>query len=281
MRIASIQPTASDIRLLTNEQSAAQVRQGDQNIWIGFYGENLGATEEPVHVGIRGSGIRTGITQFREKQFGNLDAWILQVSVADDAPLGLRSFYIRRGDEIAYANGFIDVRPSIPDFNQDGLNDDFQRTFYTRWTSPSAKPLADSDRDQYSNAEEYEAGSNPTLATSNPVTVLPLSPFWMFRWMNKGHGFVLKANQACAINSMVERMWMAMHGPPEVRRSRQQRGSHSYTTPQIMICSPSTESRCSHAETHRSAAEVEVDARWEEEEKGAKPACCGQEEVAH
>ena len=55
LRIASIQPTASDIRLLTNEQSAAQVRQGDQNIWIGFYGENLGATEEPVHVGIRGS----------------------------------------------------------------------------------------------------------------------------------------------------------------------------------------------------------------------------------
>jgi len=173
LRIASIQPTASDIRLLTNEQSAAQVRQGDQNIWIGFYGENLGATEEPVHVGIRGSGIRTGITQFREKQFGTLDAWILQVSVADDAPLGLRSFYIRRGDEIAYANGFIDVRPSVPDFNQDGLNDDFQRTFYTRWTSPSAKPLADSDGDQYSNAEEYEAGSIPTLATSNPVTVLP------------------------------------------------------------------------------------------------------------
>jgi hypothetical protein len=33
--------------------------------------------------------------------------------------------------------------------------------------------LADSDGDQYSNAEEYEAGSNPTLATSNPVTVLP------------------------------------------------------------------------------------------------------------
>ena len=31
LRIASIQPTASDIRLLTNEQSAAQVRQGDQN----------------------------------------------------------------------------------------------------------------------------------------------------------------------------------------------------------------------------------------------------------
>ena len=91
-----------------------------------------------VHI----SSIRKSITQFREKQFGTLDAWILQVSVADDAPLGLRSFYIRRGDEIAYANGFIDVRPSVPDFNQDGLNDDFQRTFYTRWTSASAKPLA-------------------------------------------------------------------------------------------------------------------------------------------
>ena len=116
------------------------------------------------------------------------------------------------------------------------------------------------------------------LQTLSPF--YPLSPFWMFRWINKEHGFVLKANQACAINSMVERMWMAMHGPPEVRRSRQQRGSHSYTTPQIMICSPSTESRCSHAETHRSAAEVEVGARWEEEEKEAKPACCEQEEAA-
>ena len=47
LRIASIQPTASDIRLLTNEQSAAQVRQGDQNIWIGFYGENLGPPKNP------------------------------------------------------------------------------------------------------------------------------------------------------------------------------------------------------------------------------------------
>ena len=36
-----------------------------------------------------------------------------------------------------------------------------------------------------------------------------------------------------------------------------------------------------HFPIRLAVAEVEVDARWEEEEKGAKPACCGQEEVAH
>ena len=83
------------------------------NIWIGFYGENLGATEEPVHVGIRGSGIRTGITQFR-KAIWHPRCLDPASECCRRCTLGLRSFYIRRGDEIAYANGFIDIRPSCP-----------------------------------------------------------------------------------------------------------------------------------------------------------------------
>ena len=80
---------------------------------------------------------------------------------------------MRQGDQVAYANGFVDIEAKNPDANQDGLNDLFQRVNFTRWTAPSAGPDHDADGDGFTNAEEYAAGSDPNNPTSTPLTAVP------------------------------------------------------------------------------------------------------------
>lgn len=172
-RILGIQPRVRDLSLLTLERSTAQITQGDQDIWVGFYGENLPSEGDGVVVGIRGSGIETKIKQYRESLFGDLDAWLIQLSVETDALPGPRSFFIQDQDGIAYANGFLHVEPRLPDTNQDGLNDTFQRSHFAHWTGEQAAPSQDPDGDRYTNLEEYQAGSVPTQASSTPISVLP------------------------------------------------------------------------------------------------------------
>jgi len=119
--------------------------------------------------------VTTTLSQYRANLFGDLDAWYIQVSVAEDALPGPRSFQLRQGDNVAYANGYIDVLPKDPDYNADGLNDQFQRTYFTRWTGSEAAPDFDADGDGYTNTQEFEAGSDPTNASSTPASVI--SPF--------------------------------------------------------------------------------------------------------
>ena len=85
------------------------------------------------------------------------------IDVASNATPGLRSFVLQRGTDIAYANGFLEIQASIPDFNFDGLDDRFQRKYFELFTAPEAGPGADPDGDGVSNQAEYLAGTNPTL----------------------------------------------------------------------------------------------------------------------
>lgn len=171
-RLQGIQRKVDALNILTTDRSPTSITQGEQGVWVGVYGENLPADAELT---VRGSGVHTTLSQYRADLFGTLDAWYIQVSVDEDAMPGARSFELRQGDHVAYANGYIDVVPKDPDYNGDGLNDQFQRTHFTRWTGSEAAPDFDADQDGYSNSQEYEAGSDPTNANSTPASVV--SPF--------------------------------------------------------------------------------------------------------
>jgi hypothetical protein len=169
-RFQGIQQKLPALRGMTSNRTSASVTQGDQGVWIGVYGVNL---PSDAVLSVRGSGVHTTLSQYRPKIYGDLDAWFIQVSVDEDAKIGARSFELRQGDNVAFANGFIDVAPKDPDYNGDGLNDTFQRTYFPRWTGASAAPDFDADGDGYSNRQEYEAGSDPTNAASTPARTIP------------------------------------------------------------------------------------------------------------
>jgi len=169
--IYGIQPRVPNLSFLSIERAPARLKQGDRNVFVGIYGEEL--PSENAEFTVRGSGMTLGIKQYRKDFFGNADAWLIEVTVADDATPGSRSFELRQGDQVAYANGFLEIEAKEPDVNGDNLNDIFQRTYFTRWTADQAGPNHDADNDGFSNMEEYEAGSDPTLASSTPLTAVP------------------------------------------------------------------------------------------------------------
>jgi hypothetical protein len=171
-RIHGIQPKVSNLTFLSIDRAPTRLTQGDQNVFVGIYGVDLPAN---ATFNLRGSGMTLGLTQYRDDIFGNSDAWFIEVSVDENATPGSRSFELRQGDQVAYANGFIEIEPKNPDINGDGLDDIFQRVNFTRWTAPSAGPDHDADGDGFTNMQEYEAGSDPNNPASTPLTAI--SPF--------------------------------------------------------------------------------------------------------
>ncbi|GDY23234.1 hypothetical protein LBMAG56_45810 [Verrucomicrobiota bacterium] len=91
-----------------------------------------------------------------------LKGLLVRISVAANAPPGLRSLVVQHGTNLAYANGYVKILPSIPDNNFDGLDDTFQRRYFPVFTAPEAAPTADPDHDGISNAQEHIAGTDPT-----------------------------------------------------------------------------------------------------------------------
>ena len=73
---------------------------------------------------------------------------------------------LRRGTDVAYANGYLEIYPPVIDYNFDGLDDRFQRLYFPLWTAANAAPTADPDGDHFSNAFEALTGSDPTNAAS-------------------------------------------------------------------------------------------------------------------
>jgi hypothetical protein len=117
---------------------------------------------------ITGDGITIGPMIFEANRFYGGTMHLLQaaVTVAPNATPGLRTIVVRRGADLAYANGYFEVFAPTPDYNFDGLDDRFQRQYFSPFTAPEAAPASDPDGDHFSNAYEYATGTNPANATS-------------------------------------------------------------------------------------------------------------------
>jgi hypothetical protein len=133
------------------------MRPGQSNYSIGVASASLptaGAT-----LIITGDGLTLGPPVFATLSGSNFIS--VPISVASNATPGLRSFVVQLGANLAYANGFLEIQPPVPDFNFDGLDDRYQRKYFPLFTAPDAGPNADPDGDGFNNEAEYIAGTVP------------------------------------------------------------------------------------------------------------------------
>lgn len=149
----------------TGDRFASVISPGQSNFFVGVVSTTLptnGAT-----LTVTGDGITIGPTIFKPFRF--LDGRHLLsavINVAANATPGLRSFVVQQGNNLAYANGYLEVLPPFADFNFDGFDDSFQRKFFPLFTAPEARPDADPDQDGFSNRYEHDTGTDPTNSQS-------------------------------------------------------------------------------------------------------------------
>lgn len=141
------------------------VRAGQSNLFLGVASANLptsGAT-----LTISGNGITVGTSTFLANAFGSgLNFISVPFSVSSNAAPGARDLIVTQGANVAYASGFFEVQGTNTDFNFDGLEDNFQRTYFPLFTATNAGPNADPDNDGMSNYSESIAGTTPTNSAS-------------------------------------------------------------------------------------------------------------------
>jgi len=178
-RIARVRPAAREGAELVALNSPAMIRVGESNLVVGVYSPNFPSVGAALTV--TGGGLMLGPASFVSNAFPNARPSLNLISIAiradRNATPGLRTFIVQQGTNIAYANGFLEIRPAFPDDNFDVLDDSFQRRYFPRFTAAEAAPTADPDGDKFNNASESVAGTDPTnrlsLLRIERVTVTP------------------------------------------------------------------------------------------------------------
>ena len=164
-RIAWIRQPTTDPGSYSIASLPTTLVPGQSNLTIGVFSDSLPASGATFT--ITGDGLTLGAPTYDPGTvFTGLNGISVPISVASNATPGLRTFIVQRGADLAYANGYVEVLPLVPDYNFDGLNDAFQRQYFFPFTSTSAVPNADLDQDGMSNLQEYIAGTDPTNAAS-------------------------------------------------------------------------------------------------------------------
>ena len=148
------------------------LRPGDQKQWVSIFRRQI--PQEGISLRITGSGI--DVLSENIQLFDDIVRVSAQVSVADNASPGLRSFVLQtENGNAAYAPGYLEILPRTLDYNFDGLDDLYQRRFFDPFTSLAASPDSDPDQDGFSNREESLKNSNPLDPASLPRPMV--SPF--------------------------------------------------------------------------------------------------------
>ncbi|MEN9733200.1 MAG: hypothetical protein RLZ45_1195 [Verrucomicrobiota bacterium] len=155
-----------------------QLSPGQTNASVAVYVPNLQATEGMLR--ITGAGLTFGPTEFKPGSLRKLTRVQVPVSVAPDALPGVRSLSLTVNGHTAWANGFIEILPPFPDFNFDGLDDLFQRRYFSPFTRKEAAPASDPDGDGYTNVREERMGSNPTDKASVNYRIV-----FVKRWVDR------------------------------------------------------------------------------------------------
>lgn len=148
------------------------LRPGDGKQWISIFRRKI--PQEGISLRITGSGI--DVLSEDVKLFDDIVRVSAQVSVANNASPGLRSFVLQtENGNVAYAPGYLEILPRTLDYNFDGLDDLYQRRFFDPFTSLAAAPGSDPDQDGFNNREESLQNSNPLDPDSLPQPMI--SPF--------------------------------------------------------------------------------------------------------
>ena len=156
--ISRLRVPSNDIYSWTIINSPISLPLGATQWTVGAYSTDFPSSQ--ITLELTGDGLTVGSSSLN----GSLVTAL--VSMATNATPGLRSLSVRHGQSVAWANGFLEIMPPFPDFNFDGLDDNFQRAYFSPFTRPEAAPDADPDGDGFNNRAEFLAGTNPTNATS-------------------------------------------------------------------------------------------------------------------
>ena len=163
-RITSISKPTTLPNLVSVVRHAVTLVQGQQNQFLAVSGPGL---PSDATLSISGDRVTVGATTFLQDRIApGVHSLVVNVSVSSNAVPGLRTFVVTRGADVAHANGFLEIAAPVPDYNFDGLDDRFQRSFWSPWTRSESAPIADPDSDAFSNVFEYRTGTNPTNAAS-------------------------------------------------------------------------------------------------------------------
>lgn len=155
---------------LSSGDDPIQLRPGQTNAWLAVYVPGLPAGTATLRV--TGEGLEYGETEVTPNALRQLTRVQVPVSVATDIAPGLRSITLTVNGFTAWANGFVDILPAVYDFNGDGLDDLFQRRYFSPFTRAEAAPGADPDGDGFTNAREAAMGSDPTDRNSVNYRIL-------------------------------------------------------------------------------------------------------------
>jgi hypothetical protein len=137
---------------------------GQSNRWVGVFVP--GTVAAGAQLRVTGPGLVFGETTIHPGALRQMTLVQVPVTIAPDAPAGLRTLELTAGGYTAVALGFVEVAPVAPDDDFNGLDDRFQRRYFAPWTRPEAGPEADPDGDGFVNRREALMGSDPTSALS-------------------------------------------------------------------------------------------------------------------
>lgn len=141
--------------------------------WIGVFMTNPPAADVRLHV--TGPGVSLSAQTNILNAVGSLHLVAARATAATGAPAGLRSLLLTQEGQTAWANGYLEIPPTAPDDNFDGLDDRFQRSYWSPWTTNASAPAADPDGDGFINSREFAGASNPTNRLSATFRILSVS----------------------------------------------------------------------------------------------------------
>ena len=147
---------------------ALQLAPGTSEAWVGVY--IPGAVPSNATLRVTGDGLTFGPTEILAPPvLRSLSLVQVPVRVATNATAGPRTLELTVDGKTALAFGFIEVTPSAPDDNFDGLSDLFQRAYWAPFTQSQAAPGADPDGDGYTNLREAVGGTDPRTSADAPL----------------------------------------------------------------------------------------------------------------
>ncbi len=159
-RVARVMKPAANLNAPTYSSYPVSLVPDGQRRYLGVLTTARASTD--LRLEITGNDFEAGPVEVRTNALPGLNLVALPVVFATNATPGLRSLRLWNGSQFGWAHGFLEVLPPFPDINGDGLDDRFQRTYWTRFTQPAAAPGADPDNDGFDNAWEHRTGSVPT-----------------------------------------------------------------------------------------------------------------------
>ena len=184
-----------------------QMAAGQTNAWVGVFVPGLPTTNATLQV--TGTGLTVGPTRVTAPALRGMALVEAPITVASNAVPGLRSISVQANGFTAWANGFTEVLPAFPDFNYDGLDDLFQRKYFSPFTRAEAAPAADPDGDGLTNSREYALGTDPTDPRQRILSIVLNGGGTTIVWRSgPGHKY-----QVWSRDNIASATWLKL-GPP-------------------------------------------------------------------